>query len=345
MKAFVAHQYSKDPTQYIQEANISKPQAPQGHDILVRNYSIATNPVDVKKLANFGNIKADEKLEQPVIVGWDSAGVVEAVGAEATLFRVGDHVYFAGVLSRAGSFAEYTLVDERIVGHKPKSLSWDQAATVPLVALTAYEAIHEQLGVSPDHKEANAKKVLLMIAGAGGVGSIAIQLAKREFGLTVVATASRDETVSYCKELGADHVINHTQPLLPQLKQLGLNGVDYIFNTIDMVQNFSELASVLNVFGKIVDIVGPSGPIAIGAIMAKRATITYELMFTRGLFNVEPEVQNKILTRVAHLIDSGTIKHCMKERFDFTLDGVKKALALQASSKAMGKIAITVYQP
>jgi len=325
---------------------------PGPRDLLVQVMSFATNPVDnkVRKGYKPPTEEKDEAKKVPKIVGWDAAGTVKAVGAQVANFKVGDEVYFAGVVTRQGAYAEYVSVDERIVGHKPRTLSWDEAATVPLCAITAWEALTEQMNIpiptNANEEKTNASKSLLVIAGAGGVGSIAIQIAKKLLKIgKVIATTSRKETDEWCRAKGADTTINHREALLPQLKTAGYpNGVDYIFNCAESENNPDEVIASIGTFGKLCCITPFTKPVNIDSLFFKRATITFELMFTRPITGVEPEKQAQLLDQVAKLLDSGTLVHTMTKRFDFTLPDVIKAAELQESGKAIGKIGVTVVK-
>jgi NADPH2:quinone reductase len=271
-------------------------------DLLVRVHAIATNPVDAKVRRGGGSVP-----NGPKILGWDASGVVESVGAEVQNFRPGDEVYFAGTITRQGAYAEFVAVDERLVAHKPKSLRHEDAAAIPLTALTAWEAFVENMGVAPTDHSSEAPKTALIVGGAGGVGSLAIQIAQRVCGLRTIATASRPETVEWCRRLGADAVIDHTQPLLPQLKTAGDDGVDYVLNTAPPEGNFSQVAEVLRPLGHVCGIVGPSGPLDVAPLFRKRCKLSFELMFTRSIFALEMERQGAILSRVAELLDQGVL--------------------------------------
>lgn len=328
---------------------MAKPK-PSARDLLVKVYAFATNPVDVKKRLNFGAVDAPI-AEPPLIVGWDAAGVVEAVGVECKLFKVGDQVMFAGVLNRQGSYAEYCCVDERIVGRKPSNLSWEESASVPLCALTAWEGMVERMGiplpVSPSSAEAkkNASKSILIIGGAGGVGSITIQLAKKVLHLGhVIATASRPDSVAWCKKQGADHVIDHSKPLLPQFKEIGLTGVDYVYCTVDLFLYSAQVLEVTKALGKVCSITGISPQVDWSGAFYKGISLCPELMFTKGLFGVEMESQGEILNSMADLIERQAIHHTLTTRFDFTLGGIRSAQTLQESGKSIGKTAVTVVK-
>lgn len=309
------------------------------NDILVKTKGAAINPVDAKVRKNKSN--PDAILEKPRVLGFDGCGIVEKIGEKVTHFKVGDEVYFSGVINRSGTFGEYTVVDERIVGHKPKSLSFTEASCVPLCVLTAWEGIFEQLLVSPNPKD-NKGKSILIIAGAGGVGSYAIQIAKYA-GLTVVATSSRTESSDFCKKLGADYVINHKADLLEQIKKIEVlnGGVNYVYNTANTEPYFDKLPALMLPLGRAVFINETNEKFSIGPWMGKRLTFSYELMFTRALFNFEPEKQGEILNKVAGLIDQGVLKHTLTEELKFNLDNIKKAMTQIESGTTIGKIAFT----
>ncbi|CAN0352005.1 unnamed protein product, partial [Ectocarpus sp. 4 AP-2014] len=234
------------------DLELEKP-LPAGRDLLVALKAIAVNPVDTKVRAPKDVVEA-----APKILGWDAAGVVEAVGPEVELFQPGDEVYYAGDITRQGSNAEFQLVDERIVGKKPATLGFPEAAALPLTAITAYEAFFDRLGIDPGG--ANRGETLLIVGGAGGVGSIGIQLAKIA-GLTVIATASRPESAAWCTNLGADHIVNHREPLRPQVEALGLKYVDHfaLFNDTD--GHWDAAADLIRPQGKIVSIVENAKPL------------------------------------------------------------------------------------
>ena len=242
----------------LKELSVPKP-VPGDEDVLVRVKATATNPVDCKIRSNWGKGASEVPQEKsPFICGYDGAGVVEAVGKNVTKFKEGDEVYFAGVMSRQGSNADYTLLDERVVALKPKNVSFAEAAGFPLTGLTAIEGLVESLHVRLRENETkddddNGEKVLLVIGGAGGVGSMVIQLAKQWLRpLRVVATASRPETVEWCKKLGADDVINHKNNLKEELEKIGVKGVDYVFNTASTEQWFEQIVDIANPLARIV---------------------------------------------------------------------------------------------
>ncbi|HEY5972479.1 MAG TPA: zinc-binding alcohol dehydrogenase family protein, partial [Pseudoxanthomonas sp.] len=238
--ALTRHLPISDP-ESLQDVELPKPVA-TGHDLLVRVEAVSVNPVDTKIRSPKPQVEA-----QPKVLGYDAAGVVEAVGADVTLFQPGDEVYYAGDVTRSGSNAQFQLVDECLVGRKPATLDFAQAAALPLTAITAWELLFDRMPFSidtaPIDMEGNAR-TLLVIGGAGGVGSIAIQLA-RHAGFTVIATASRKETVDWCTSLGAHHVIDHRQPLAPQLAALGYAQVDVVLNLADTDRYWETIGEIL----------------------------------------------------------------------------------------------------
>lgn len=318
----------------LTDVQIPKP-IPTGKDLLVAIKAIAVNPVDVKIRS-----PKQEVEDAPRILGWDAAGVVEAVGSEVTLFKPGDEVFYAGDVTRAGTNAEYQLVDERIVGSKPQNLNFAQAAALPLTAITAYEAFFDRLRI--DVNGANAGETLLIIGGAGGVGSIGIQLAKIA-GLTVIATASRPESIEWVRSLGADHVINHRKPLRPQIEELGLNSVDYIalFNDID--GHWDAVTDLIRPQGAIVSIVGNKEPLAQDRLFSKSVTLTWELMFTRPMFQTADMVkQHQLLNRIASWIDEGTIRTTVNQVLSpINAENLRLAHEMIESGRSIGKVVLS----
>ncbi|MBI5304146.1 MAG: zinc-binding alcohol dehydrogenase family protein [Chloroflexi bacterium] len=306
----------------------------QPRDLLVRVKAFAVNPVDAKR-RRAGNAP----LTFPKILGFDSAGIVEQVGPEVSLFHVGEEVFFAGDATRQGCYAEFVAIDERIVGHKPKTLSFAEAAAIPLTGLTAWEAFFEQMHLEP--KPNVNRGTPLIFGGAGGVGSIAIQIAKRVANMHVIATASRPASIEYCRRMGTDEVVDHSQELGPQLRALGLDGVDYILNCNE-VTNISLLAVVLNPMGTICNIVGGDAAKSIDAslVFAKRGTLTFELMFARSRLKIEMERQGQILNRLAELLDQKILVSTMTQRMDWKK--IQEAHRQIESGHTLGKIVLDV---
>lgn len=308
---------------------------PTGYDLLVRIEAISVNPVDFKIRQNAAK---GAQLDTPKIIGWDAAGTVEAVGESTSKFKVGDQVYYAGDLTRSGCNAEYQLIDERIVGHKPKTLSIPEAAAMPLTTLTAYEALLDRIRIDP---EKDKGKTVLILAGAGGVGSIAIQLAKKLCNLTVIATASREDSISWCKDMGADHVVNHHN-LKNELEGIGHREVNYILDFVDLEGYWELVTEIIKPQGHIVSITGSSNPLNLNLLKNKSVTFSWEFMYTRSMFNTEDmERQHDILNHVAHLLDEGTLKTTLTTTlYGFTVENLKTAHEMQESGKSIGKTVI-----
>jgi len=324
----------EDPESLI-DVEVPKPE-PRGRDLLVRVKAVSVNPVDAKVRA------PKEKVEtEPKILGWDAAGVVEAAGEEVSLFAAGDEVYYAGSITRQGCDSEYHLVDERIVGRKPRNLSFEEAAAMPLTILTAWEALFDRMGAA--RSDGRRAKSLLVIAGAGGVGSIAIQIAKQVAGLRVIATASRGETEAWCYELGADAVINHHQPLKGELQRIGAAEVDYVLCAAGTEAYFPRLPDVLAPQGKVCFIVGTKGPVNISAFQGKSAAICWELMFTRSTYQTpDMQAQHDILEEAARLLEDGSLRHTMKEHYGaLNAESLRRAHATIETGRMIGKLVLS----
>ena len=315
-------------------AELDQPE-PTGHDLLVRVHAVSVNPVDYKVRKSSAQGKV---LDTPKVLGWDACGVVEAVGDEVSLFSVGDAVFYAGDIKRPGSNAEYQLVDERIVGRKPETLSDEAAAAMPLTSLTAWEAIFEQLNVAQGQREG---QTLLIIGGAGGVGSIAIQLAKKLTPLTVIATASRPESTQWCLERGADAVANH-HDLVQSVQKLGYSSFDYILNFADTNQHWEATSELIKPRGHICSIVENKDPLDMKMIRSKSVTFSWELMFTRPMFQTHDMIkQHQILNRIAELLEQKTVQSTLTTTLEgLTVENFKQAHALQESGKSIGKTVI-----
>lgn len=335
MKAIGLTQYLpiSDPRS-LQDVEIDKP-TPSGHDLLVRIEAIAVNPVDTKVRAPRPQTEA-----VPRILGWDAAGVVEAVGPDVTLFKAGDPVYYAGSITRPGTNAEYHLVDERIAGHKPASLDFAKAAALPLTAITAWEALFDRLGISP--KGEHAGRSVLIIGGAGGVGSIGIQLAKVLAGLTVIATASRPASQDWCRKLGADHTVDHRGDLPAQLKTLGFTHVDYILCFNDTDGHFPAMAELVAPQGKICTIVENARPLPVELLKSKSATFVWEFMFTRAMFHTQDMIaQHRLLNEVARLVDAGRLRTTLGENLGrINAENLRRAHAMLEGGRTIGKLVL-----
>ncbi|QNM96112.1 zinc-binding alcohol dehydrogenase family protein [Chitinimonas koreensis] len=338
MKAVALTRYLPiDHPEALLDLELPKPPAPAGHDLLVRIEAVSVNPVDYKVRA------PKDKIEStPRVLGWDAAGVVEAVGEAVSLFKPGDRVYYAGDITRPGSNAEFQLVDERIVGHRPATLDAAQAAALPLTAITAWEALFDRLGIDLDGRHAG--KSLLIVGGAGGVGSIAIQLAKLA-GLTVIATASRAESRAWCLELGADKVVAHGDGLVAAVREAGLQQVDYILCTSDTDGYFAALAELVAPQGGIVTIVETGKAHDLDPLKAKSAYFAWEFMFTRSMFQTADMIeQHRLLEEVARLIDAGRLRTTLAGTLG-PIDAahLKRAHALLEGGRTIGKLVLAGF--
>lgn len=339
MKAILANEPLpvSDPRSLV-DAEVPDPAAPQGHDILVRVEAISVNPVDCKTrmLSHPGAAGAKPG---PRILGWDAAGVVQAVGGQVSLFKPGDAVYYAGSNQRPGCNAQLQLVDERIVAKKPATLDFAQAAAMPLTTITAYEGIVDRMGVDPDGKSAGGK--LLVIAGAGGVGSMAIQIG-RQLGLEVIATASRPASEQWCRELGARHVVNHHQPLKDGLKAAGVGEVDYVLICSDIDLYWAQLGEVVKPQGSVCTIVRNEKPADVMALQRKALRFAWEAMFVRSTFQTPDMIeQHRLLARVAGWIDAGEVKCTLTEkRSPINAANLRAAHARLESKGMIGKLAL-----
>jgi zinc-binding alcohol dehydrogenase family protein len=307
---------------------------PGAHDLLVRVRAVSVNPVDWKQRRRAAQ---GTTLSEPKILGYDASGVVEAVGPDVTLFAPGDEVWYAGSIKRQGTNAEFHLVDERIAGRKPKTLGDAEAAALPLTALTAWEAIFDRMHVPAG---VGAGKSLLIVGGAGGVGSIAIQIAKQVTRLEVIATASREETESWCRELGADAIADH-RDLAASVRGLGRESVDYILCTNDFEGHWDAMADLIGPEGVICSILG-APKLDVGKLMGKSATLAWELMFTRSSFETEDMIQqHRILDRMADLVEAGRIRTTLRETLiGLTAESHQRAHALVEAGNMIGKVAI-----
>jgi NADPH:quinone reductase len=231
------------------------------------------------------------------------------------------------------------VVDERIVGKKPRSLDFAEAAALPLTAVTAYEALFDRLGLSPDG--ADAGKTLLVIGGAGGVGSMAIQLAKLA-GLRVIATASRERSQQWVEKLGADSVVNHDKPLRGELDARGIGEVDAIALFNDTDGHFANLPPLIKAQGRIVGIVENAAPLDLDVLKSKSLSFAWELMFTRALYKTPDMIeQHRILDRIADWIDAGRLRTTLTERLaPINAENLRKAHASIETGSTIGKIAL-----
>ncbi|WP_028239786.1 zinc-binding alcohol dehydrogenase family protein [Stutzerimonas azotifigens] len=304
---------------------------PGPRDLLVEVRAISVNPVDTK-------VRRGSPTETPRVLGWDAAGVVGAVGADVSLFKVGDEVFYAGDLTRQGSYAQFQAVDERIVGRKPARLDFAQAAALPLTSITAWELLFDRLG---NREGAGQGERLLIVGAAGGVGSILTQLARRLTGLTVIGTASRAETREWVQGLGAHQVIDHGQPLAPQLQKLGIDYVDQVASLTHTDLHYPQLIEVLRPQGRLALI---DDPAQLDAMPLKRKSLSlhWELMFTRSLFQTPDMIsQHELLQRISELIEQGTLKTTLGEHYG-TIEAanLRRAHALIESGRSRGKVVL-----
>lgn len=298
-------------------------------DILVRVEAVSVNPTDIKFRAS-----RESKDGDPIVLGFDAAGTVVRVGSEAKLFKEGDEVFYAGSMVRQGSNAEFQAVDERIVGHRPRSVSWTDAAALPLTSLTAWELLFDRMRVPYGPKVGEG--TLLIINGAGGVGSILTQIARRLTGLTVVATASRPDTIDWCRKMGAHHVIDHHKPLDEELKRVGIEQAQYVAGLTKTKAHADALARLIAPQGTIALI---DDAIDIAPFKTKAVTIAWELMYTRSLYGT-PDMarQGVILDEIGSLVDAGLIVSTATRTLGaLAPDTLREAHELSAGGKGYGK--------
>ncbi|MBP7662730.1 MAG: zinc-binding alcohol dehydrogenase family protein [Shewanella sp.] len=318
----------------LENITLAEPTA-TGFDLLVEIKAISVNPVDTKIRASSSATAGEYK-----IIGWDAVGVVKAVGEKVSLFNIGDEVWYAGDISRSGSYAEYQLVDERIVGHKPKSLTYTQAAALPLTGITAWEILFDRLALPQDGSATDAR--ILIIGAAGGVGSIITQLAVKLTGAEVIGTASRPESAAWVHKLGADAVIDHTKPLSQELANIGITDVTHVISLTQTDQHFDEIVQVLKPQGKLALIDDPKGPLDVMKLKRKSLSLHWELMFTRSLYQTEDMIaQHHLLNRLSALIDTGELQSTFGEHYGtINAQNLIKAHAQIESGKAIGKIVL-----
>ncbi|MDT0676971.1 zinc-binding alcohol dehydrogenase family protein [Autumnicola musiva] len=305
---------------------------PGENDLLVKIEAVSVNPVDFKVRKSAAK---DKELESPKIIGWDAAGVVEGIGEKVKNFKKGDEVFYAGVITRPGCNAEYQLIDERSAGHKPQNLSWEEAAAMPLTSLTAWESIFERLQIS---ENSGLGKTILVIGGAGGVGSIGIQLLKKLTQLKVIATASREETEKWSREKGADVVVNHKE-LLKNMKKAGFAEVDYILNFSNTDIHWDAMAELIKPQGHICSIVETREPVDLNKLKNKSAAFHWELMFTRPTLQTDDMFkQHEILERLSSLLEEGKLESTLNKTFQgLEASTFREVHRLQESGESIGK--------
>ncbi len=315
----------------LQDVELAMPKA-TGRDILVEIKAISVNPADYKVRAGMPVEGDDWK-----IIGWDATGTVKEVGEDVSLFKVGDEVWYAGDFTRQGSYAQFQVVDERIVGKKPQSLSYAEAAALPLTSLTAWEMLFDRLEVA----KIDANKSILVIGAAGGVGSILVQLVKKLTKLNIIATASREETTAWLKELGAETVINHRNKLSEEFEKFSLPAPEYVVSLNATEQHVNEIAKLIKPQGKFGFIDDPKS-LNVMPFKGKAVSTHIELMFTRAMFQTEDMIeQHHILDNVSDFIDNGTIKTTLGVNFGtINAENLRKAHAFLETGKAKGKIVL-----
>lgn len=315
------------------DIELDEPKA-TGRDLLVRVKAISVNPVDTKIRKRVQPEPGEYK-----VLGWDAVGTVEAVGEEVSLFTPGDEVWYAGAINRQGTNAELHVVDERIVSLKPKSLDYAQAAALPLTSITAWELLFDRLAIPRDRQK--SEDTLLIIGAAGGVGSILTQLASKLTGVTVIGTASREASVDWVKDLGADYVINHNQSLVAELERIGINHVTHVASLTHSDLHLKEIVEVMAPFGKLAMTDDP-GAVDFTQLKTKSISLHWEFMFTRSLFQTDDMIeQHRLLSDVAHFIDDGTLKTTFAQHFGtVTATNLKRAHALIENGESRGKIVL-----
>ena len=318
----------------LEDIELAKP-APESRDLLVKVCAVSVNPVDTKVRMRAAPPEGEFK-----VLGYDAVGEVVEVGNEVSSYKVGDRVWYAGDITRPGTNAEYHLVDERIVGSAPKSLSDAEAAAVPLTAITAWELLFDRLGIAQGDNAADVR--LLVIGAAGGVGSILVQLASQLTNATVVGTASRPESQAWVKECGADHVIDHHKSFCEELNRVGLDNVTHVISLTHTDQHYDKIVEVIAPQGKIALIDDPVGGLDIMKLKQKSVSLHWELMFTRSMFQTaDMAEQAALLNKVSELIDAGKIKTTLGKNFGtIKAENLKRAHAQVESNTSIGKIVL-----
>ncbi|EKC6206887.1 zinc-binding alcohol dehydrogenase family protein [Cronobacter sakazakii] len=306
---------------------------PGEYDLLVEVKAVSINPVDTKVHASLKK----NGLQEPRVLGWDASGVVTAVGSKVSGFKPGDEVYYAGDITRAGSNASHQLIDSRIVGHKPRTLSWAAAAAIPLTALTAWEGLFEHLAI----QDAGEDKTLLIIGGAGGVGSLAIPFARLHSKVKIIATASREDSAQWCRDRGADLVVNY-HDLPGELAKHGIKFVDYIFILNDTDGHWAAVSQLIAPQGHICSIVENEHPLDQDALKSKSAALHWEFMYTRSMYQTADMArQGEILNEVAKLVDAGEVESALSETFHgLSVESISKAHEKVLEGHMRGKVVV-----
>ena len=325
-----------DNPEALVDVTLPDPMPERPHDLLVRVEAVSVNPVDTKVRRN-----RQPKPGRPEVLGWDAVGTVLTTNAEAHGFQAGDRVFYAGAIDRPGCDSELHVVDARLVGHAPKTLSSEQAAALPLTSLTAWELLFERLGVSPEGGEGES---LLIVGAAGGVGSMLIQLASQLTRLKVIATASRPESRRWVSELGAHAVIDHREPFLPQLQALGISSVELVASLTHTTEHLDDIVSVLVPRGKLA-LIDDFPNLDIMKLKSKSLSLHWEFMYTRSLHNT-PDIarQGQILGEIARLVDSGSLRTTHVDTLGvINADNLKRAHALLESGRTIGKLVLSRF--
>jgi NADPH:quinone reductase len=317
----------------LNDIDLPKPEA-KGRDLLVEIRAVSVNPVDTKVRRRAGAEDGGWR-----VLGYDAAGVVTAVGPEASLFKPGDAVFYSGTIGRQGTNAEFHLVDERIVGRKPERLNWAEAAALPLTAITAWETLFDRLDVR--RAVPGPTTAILIIGGAGGVASIAIQLARQLTDLTVIGTASRPETERWVRALGAHHVIDHRKPLAAEVAALGLGAPGFVFSTTETDTHLKEIAALIAPQGRFALIDDPK-TFDIILLKPRGVSVHWESMFTRSIFETaDMAEQGVLLNEVSRLVDAGSLRTTLGETYGpINAENIKRAHILIESGRAVGKIVL-----
>ncbi|AYV47491.1 zinc-binding alcohol dehydrogenase family protein [Caulobacter flavus] len=322
----------------LQDIVLDRPVA-TGHDLLVEVAAVSVNPVDTKVRASAAPTNDDWK-----VLGWDAVGKIVEVGPRVEGFAIGDEVFYAGSITRQGANSQFHLVDARIVGRKPKTLSNAEAAALPLTAITAWEMLFDRIDIRrPVPGAANA---VLIIGGAGGVGSIAIQLIRALTDLVVIATASRADTQEWIKGLGAHHVLDHGQPLARQIQALGIGAPAFVFSTTHTDQHLDDIQTLIAPQGRFGLIDDPALLDVVG-FKRKAVSIHWELMFTRSIFETaDMAEQGRLLNEVSRLVDAGRIRTTLTQTLSpINAANLKAAHALIESGRAKGKVVLEGFGP
>ena len=317
----------------LMDVELPRPE-PGPRDLLVEIKAVSLNPVDTKV-----RMRAQAEPGGVKVLGYDAAGIVRGAGKDVSLFKEGDEVFYAGAITRQGTNAEFHVVDERLVGARPKSLGFEEAAALPLTTLTAWETLFDRLEVQRPVK--GAANAILIVGAAGGVGSIAVQLARRLTDLTVIATASRPDTQAWARECGAHHVIDHSKPLAAQVEALNIGAPAFVFSITHTENHFAEIAKTIAPQGRF-GLIDDPDVFDIRKIKRKSASVHWEFMFTRPMFATADVLeQNKLLTEVSRLVDAGKIKTTLGESYGaINAANLRRAHALIESGRAKGKIVL-----